>query len=106
MRWMGGGTFFPPRKRRIANAREAFQRQRAVNIGASSKACVRTFSTVPAFTKAKTNSSGNACCSVNEILIPLSVAAACSSKLNERQHSFRRAKPQDGLMRGTEGAGM
>ena len=36
----------PPRKRRMASAREAFQRQRAVNMGASSSACVSTSSTV------------------------------------------------------------
>ena len=33
---MGGGTLRPPRKRRMASARVAFQRQRAVNMGASS----------------------------------------------------------------------
>ena len=46
MRWIGGGTSVPPRKRGMASAREAFQRQRAVNMGASSSASVSTRSTV------------------------------------------------------------
>jgi hypothetical protein len=33
MRWIAGGFFLPPRKRRIASARERFQRHRAVKIG-------------------------------------------------------------------------
>ncbi len=81
MRWMGGGTLRPPRKRGMASARDAFQRQRAVNMGASSMACVRTCSTVCGFRNSNTNSSGKACCSVSEMLMPLSVAAACSSKV-------------------------
>src|SRR5579862_482163 len=95
---MGGGTLRPPRNRGIASARDAFQRQRAPNIGASNKAVVRTCSTVCGFKNSKTNSSGKACCSVSEILIPLSVAAACSSKLNERQKRFRSASPQARLI--------
>ena len=46
MRWIGGGTLRPPAKRRTASAREAFQRQRAVNIGAGSMAWVSTSATV------------------------------------------------------------
>src|SRR5207245_8602044 len=38
MRWIGGGTFFPLRKRSKAKARPASQRQRAVKSGETSTA--------------------------------------------------------------------
>ena len=40
-----GGTLPPLRQRGIAKARVAFQRQRILNIGAFSKACVSTSQT-------------------------------------------------------------
>src|SRR5262249_21352919 len=101
---MGGGTLPPPEKRNSARAREAFQRHRAVNIGESSTLCVNTSSTVPTFRKLKTNSSGKLCCSPSEITIPLSVAAACSSKLKVRQKRFRNDSPQARLIRAPNGA--
>ncbi len=94
----------PPRKRRIASARDAFQRQRAVNIGAASSAWVSTCSSVCGFRNSNTSSSGNACCSLSEMSMPLSVAAACSSKLKVRQKRLRSASPQARLMRVPKGA--
>ena len=38
IRWICGGTFLPLENRNSANDREAFHRQRVVNIGASSTA--------------------------------------------------------------------
>ena len=54
--------------------------------------------------ESKTISSGKECCSPSEIRMPLSVAAACSSKLNERQKRLRSARPQARLMRAPKGA--
>ncbi len=90
----------------MASARDAFQRQRAVNMGAASSACVSTSSTVAGRRNSKTISSGNECCSPSEMTMPLSVAAACSSKLNERQKRLRSASPQARLMRAPNGAWM
>ena len=94
----------PPLKRSTASARVTFQRQRAVNIGAASSACVSTSSTVADFRNPNTISSGKECCSLSEMTMPLSVAAACSSKLNERQKRLRSARPQARLMRAPNGA--
>src|SRR5205823_66564 len=52
----------------------------------------------------KTSSRGNECCVPSEITIASSVAAACNSKLNERQKRFRSAKPQARLTRLPKGA--
>src|ERR1019366_8384259 len=101
---MGGGTFVPPRNRSIVSARLAFQRHRAPNIGAVSRASRRTSSTVSECRNSNTVSSGNACCSLSEITIPLSVAAACSSKLKVRQNRLRSASPHARLMREPNGA--
>ena len=49
-------------------------------------------------------SSGKLCCSASEMTIPLSVAAACSSKLNERQNRLRSASPHARLIRAPNGA--
>ncbi len=38
--------------------------------------------------KWKTSARGKLCCSAREMLMPLSVAAACSSKLKPRQKTF------------------
>ncbi len=46
MRCSGGGTFLPAREVFTASDTVAFQRQRVVNSGASSTACVSTCSTV------------------------------------------------------------
>ena len=104
MRRIGGGTLRPPEKRSTASARDAFQRQRAPNIGAGSIACVSTSSTVSGCRKRKTTSSGKLCCSASEITMPLSVAAACSSTLKLRQKRLRSARPQARLMRAPSGA--
>src|ERR1043166_935764 len=60
--------------------------------------------TVLEFRYRKTSSRGNECCVPSEITIASSVAAACSSKLNERQKRFRSAKPQARLIRLPKGA--
>ncbi len=46
MRASGGGTFLPPRKRGNAKATPATQRQRVMNIGASSSASVNSCRTL------------------------------------------------------------
>src|SRR5439155_13816683 len=101
---MGGGTFFPFRKRTKASARPASQRQRDVNNGDASAACSRTSRDDAGWRKSKTSAKGKLCCSVSEIFSPLSVAAACSSKLKERQKRFRSASPQAWLIRAPNGA--
>ena len=50
MRWMGGGTLAPPRKRGVASARDRFHRHRAVNIGEANRACVKTCGAVSGVT--------------------------------------------------------
>src|SRR5262245_36284709 len=73
-------------------------------MGASSNACTSRSRTVLEFRYRNTSSSGNECCVPSEITIASSVAAACSSKLNERQKRFRNAKPQARLIRLPKGA--
>src|SRR5262245_37732178 len=68
-------------------------------MGASSNACTSRSRTVLEFRYRNTSSSGNECCVPSEITIASSVAAACSSKLNERQKRFRSAKPHARLIR-------
>src|SRR6266480_3893073 len=104
MRCNGAASFEPPRKRGTASERVAFHRQRIVNIGASSSACTSKSRTVLELRYRNTSSSGNECCVPSEIIIASSVAAACSSKLNERQKRFRNAKPQARLIRLPKGA--
>src|SRR5215471_4583105 len=99
MRCSGAAIFAPPRNRGTARERVAFQRQRIVNIGASSSAWTKRSRTVLELRYRKTSSSGNECCVPSEITIASSVAAAWSSKLNERQKRFRSAKPQARLIR-------
>src|SRR6266403_4293484 len=101
---MLGGTFFPPRKRSRARERPASQRQRVVNNGDGIAACSRTCCTELGWRKWKTSPSGKLCCSLREMFKPLSVAAACNSKLNERQKRLRRANPQALLIRAPKGA--
>src|SRR2546423_724634 len=101
---MLGGTFLPPRKRRRASERPASQRQRVVKSGEGSTACSKTCSTEFGCRKWNTSASGKLCCSLKEIFSPLSVAAACSSKLKERQNRFLSASPQALLMRAPKGA--
>src|ERR1700693_2148874 len=99
IRGNGAASFDPPRKRGTASERVAYQRQRIVNIGASSSACTSKSRTVLEFKYRKTSSSGNECCVPSEITIESSVAAACSSKLKDRQKRFRSARPQALLIR-------
>ena len=73
-------------------------------MGESSAACCSTGSTVSARRKLKTSASGKLCCSANEIFRPLSVAAACNSKLKLTQKRLRSANPQALLMRAPKGA--
>src|SRR6266403_5689124 len=103
---MLGGTFLPPRKRRSASERPASQRQRVVKSGEGRTACSRTERTELGWRKWKTSPRGKLCCSLKEIFKPLSVAAACSSKLKERQKRLRSASPQALLMRAPKGAWM
>src|SRR5437016_4763038 len=101
---MFGGTFFPPRKRSKASARPASQRHRVVKRGDVSTACSRTERAEFGCRKWKTSASGKLCCSLSEMFSPLSVAAACSSKLNERQNRLRSARPHALLIRPPNGA--
>ena len=104
MRWIGGGTLRPPANRSTARARDAFHRHRTPNIGDGSIAWVSTSSTVSTLRNRKMTSRGKLCCSASEMRTPLSVAAACSSKLNERQNRLRSASPHARLMRAPNGA--
>ena len=61
----------------------ASQRQRVLKIGDASAACSRIGCTVSACRNWKTSASGKLCCSASAMLSPLSVAAACNSKLND-----------------------
>src|SRR5690349_18476518 len=101
---MLGGTFFPPRKRSRASERPASQRQRVVKSGEGNTACSSTCCTEFGWRKWKTSASGKLCCSLKEIFRPLSVAAACSSKLNDRQNRLRSASPHALLIRAPNGA--
>src|SRR5256885_17090527 len=101
---MLGGTFLPPRKRSSASERPASQRHRVVKRGEGNTACSKTCWTEFGCKKWKTSASGKLCCSLREMFRPLSVAAACSSKLKERQKRLRRASPQALLMRAPKGA--
>ena len=49
---------------------------------------------LPCCRNRKTSPSGKLCCSASAMLMPSSVAAACSSKLNDRQKRLRSARPQ------------
>jgi hypothetical protein len=62
-------------------------------MGDGSIAWISTASTVSTLRNSKMTSSGKLCCSASEMTIPLSVAAACNSKLKERQNRFRSASP-------------
>ena len=102
-RWSCGGTRRPPRMRGRARAREAFQRQRTPNIGASSSACTSTSRTVAALRNENTVSSGKLWVGPRESTMASSVAAACSSKLKVRQKRLRSASPQARLRRAPRG---
>ena len=80
------------------------ERQRVPMIGEGSAACSRTSFTVAVRRNANTSASGKLCCSASAMLMPSSVAAACSSKLNDRQNRLRSARPQALLMRAPNGA--
>ncbi len=103
---MGSGTFLPPRNRTSASERPASQRQRTPNIGAARAACSSTSRAVAGCRNRNTSASGKLCCSASEMLMPSSVAAACSSKLKERQKRLRSARPQALLIRAPNGAWM
>ena len=60
----------------------------------------------PARSIENTVSSGKLCCGPSDSTIPSSVAAACSSKSNDRQKRLRSAMPQARLMRPPNGAWM
>ena len=105
MRWIGGGTLRPPLKRRNGErARGVPAPARGEHRGRRAAPASARSSTVAARRNSKTISSGNECCSPSEMTMPLSVAAACSSKLNERQKRLRSARPQARLMRAPNGA--
>ena len=104
IRWMGGGTRPPLRRLGTASAREAVQRQRTPNSGTPRSACVSTGSSVCGLRNRNTEASGKEWRSVSEMTMPSSVAAACSSRLKERQKRFRSARPQARLIRLPKGA--
>ena len=104
IRWMGGGTRLPDRRRGTASARDAAQRQRTKNRGTPSTAWVSTGSRVAGLRNENTDSSGNECRSVREMTMPSSVAAAWSSRLKDRQKRLRSASPQARLIRLPKGA--
>ena len=106
MRWICSGSFLPPLKRTSASARLASHRHRVPNTGESSTACSSTSWTDAVLRNLNTSASGKLCCSASAMLMPSSVAAACSSKLNERQNRFRSANPHALLMRPPNGAWM
>ena len=99
MRCNWGGTFLPERKRGSASEVVAVQRQRAANIGASSRAWINRERTLFECRYRATSSSGKLWLVESESTIASSVAAACSSKLNLRQKRLRSASPQARLMR-------
>ena len=90
-------------KRSKTNARLTFQRQRVINIGAWSTAGSKTSRSVWLCRNPNTESSGKLCFSPSEITIPLSVAAACSSKSKVTQNRFLKARPQARLIRPPKG---
>ena len=106
MRWIGGGTLRAAAEAQNRRARaQAFQRQRAPNIGRGEQGLRQNIlDRVGASGIRRPVSSGKACCSPSEMTMPLSVAAACSSKLKVRQKRLRRASPQARLMRAPKGA--
>src|SRR5258706_11966431 len=99
MRESCGATFLPPRKRGSASDMPVTQRQRVVNIGASSKAWISRGLTVFELRYRDTSASSKLCAVVSDKTILSSVAAACSSKLNLRQNRLRSARPQARLIR-------
>src|SRR6202045_5344480 len=98
MRCNGAARFDPPRNRGTASERVAFQRQRIVNIGASSNAWTKRSRTVLELRYRKTSSSGNECCVPSEMTIESPGAAAWGSKLKEGQKRFRRESPHAQLI--------
>ena len=106
IRWIGGGTFPPPRRRGTASARETAWRQRISKSGAPSTAWVRVCVSVSGFRKRKTEASSKEWRSVSDRFTPSSVAAAWSSRSKERQNRFRSARPQARLTRLPNGAWM
>src|SRR5260221_7301188 len=77
----------------MASATAAFHRQRAVNIGAASSACVSTARTLFECRYPAASASGKLWLVLSESTIASSVAAACSSKSNLRQKRLRSARP-------------
>ncbi len=94
----------PSRSAEAAGCDSRAQRQRVLKMGDANDACSSSSFTVCSVRNWKTSASGKLCCSASEMLIPLSVAAACSSKLKPRQKRLRRASPQALLMRPPKGA--
>ena len=101
--------------RHLLAAAEAEQRERAARVPAPARAEDRRgerrllehlAARSPGCRNRKTSASGKLCCSASAMLMPLSVAAACSSKLNDRQKRLRSARPQALLMRAPNGAWM
>ena len=93
MRWIGNGTRPLPRERSTASERVAFQRQRAVKSGEPSSACSSTSPTVCDDRKRGRSDRSKVCGLPSESTIASSVAAACSSMLNDAQKRLRSASP-------------
>ena len=104
VRWICGAMRLPLDMRRSCRERLAAQRQRVLKMGEAMAACSRSSLAVCSVRKWKTSERGKLCCSAREMLMPLSVAAAWSSKLKPRQKRLRRARPQALLTRPPKGA--
>ena len=100
MRASCGGTLRPPRKRGSASETPSIQRQRVMNIGASSIAWISSGRDAWRNAgSARPRRAGSCARWSSESTMLSSVAAACSSKLNLRQKRLRSASPQARLMR-------
>ena len=64
-----------------------------LEMGEAMAACSRSSLAVCSVRKWKTSESGKLCCSAREMLMPLSVAAACNSKLKPRQSAAQGEAP-------------
>ena len=100
MRWICGGTFLPPWKAQQGQRAPASQRQRVVKTAKPARPARALACTEFGMQESEKRRRAESCavrparCSM-----PLSVAAACNSKLNERQKRLRSASPQALLMR-------
>ena len=93
IRWKGGGTLRPPRKRSTTRLRFRFHRQRLWKIGWSRMACCSVARIEPEVRKRGTSASGKLWWGPREMTMASSLALAWSSKLNPAQNFLRSAYP-------------